>query len=213
MKIVLKNIQPLYLNEAAVKNSQIWDCEYEWPKGSSIKINAPSGKGKTTFIHILYGLLKAYTGQVILDNLELKSITPNQMADLRNQSLSLVFQNHRLFPNLTGMENINVNTDLTRRLSDDRIALYAEKLKVKEVLNQRCALLSQGEMQRVAILRALAQPFDWLLLDEPFSHLDPKAAQAAASLIMEACQDQGSGFVLTCLGDKPYLEAGSEYYL
>ena len=75
----------------------------------------------------------------------------------------------------------------------------AETLGLTAALDRPCAELSLGEQQRVAIIRALTQPCDWLLLDEPFSHLDATTAAAAAALICRVCDKYAGGLVITSL--------------
>ena len=73
---------------------------------------------------------------------------------------------------------------------------------IDHLLQQSCATLSYGQRQRVAIIRALCQPFDFLLLDEPFSHLDEANTEAAFQLIEQVCAEQKAGFILVSLGEK-----------
>ena len=75
------------------------------------------------------------------------------------------------------------------------------ELGIENKWGQKCGLLSMGQQQRVAIIRALAQPYEWLILDEPFSHLDEENTRLCLRLINERTTEQGAGFVLTSLGD------------
>jgi ABC-type phosphate/phosphonate transport system ATPase subunit len=77
-----------------------------------------------------------------------------------------------------------------------------EALEIDNKWEQKCGLLSMGQQQRVAIIRALCQPFEWLILDEPFSHLDIENTQRSLKLIDERCNHLKAGFVLTSLGDR-----------
>ena len=78
---------------------------------------------------------------------------------------------------------------------------------------QKCGLLSMGQQQRVAILRALSQPFDWLIMDEPFSHLDKANATICLQMIHDRCIELGAGFVLTSLGETHDYEYSRELKL
>ncbi len=77
----------------------------------------------------------------------------------------------------------------------------AEKLGIASILHQRAGLCSYGEQQRIAIIRALVQPFSWLMMDEPFSHLDIANTKKAAALIAEECRKRNAGFLLTDLDE------------
>ena len=123
-------------------------------------------------------------------------------SQLRQQSLSVVFQDLRLFPQLTVLENIELKAKLTNAVSRDEIKVMTEKLGIAEKLNVQCKILSLGQQQRVAIIRALVQPFKFLLMDEPFSHLDQKNIELASELIDEACRKNSAGIILTSLGEK-----------
>ena len=86
------------------------------------------------------------------------------------------------------------------------IDVFAERLGVTHILNQRAGLCSYGEQQRLAIIRALIQPFDWLIMDEPFSHLDQENISKAAALIAEECSKRKAGFLLTDLDADNHFE-------
>jgi len=79
-------------------------------------------------------------------------------------------------------------------------------LGVASILNQSCGTMSYGQRQRIAIIRALCQPFDYLLLDEPFSHLDEANVKAACALIRAVCAEQNAGYILVSLGENYFME-------
>jgi putative ABC transport system ATP-binding protein len=85
------------------------------------------------------------------------------------------------------------------------IDAMAERLGITAVLQQRAGLCSYGEQQRIAIIRSLVQPFDWLIMDEPFSHLDHENISKAAELISEECTKRGAGFLLTDLEEDDHF--------
>ncbi len=106
------------------------------------------------------------------------------------------FQDLRLFQHLTAKENIELNRVLQKPYYESAmIDTMAERLGIKHILNQKAGVCSYGEQQRIAIIRALVQPFTWLIMDEPFSHLDIANTQKAAALIAEECTKRNAGFV------------------
>lgn len=202
MQYQLKNILPNPLQEQKrTHTSNIWETACRLEKGKKYLVTAPSGKGKSTFLHILYGLRKDYTGTVELDAKELSTLSIPNWADLRKDNLAIVFQDLRLFPKLSAMDNILIKAKLHTIKTKEDIHAMAKQLGIDHLLNQSCETLSYGQRQRVAIIRALCQPFDFLFLDEPFSHLDEGNTEAAFQLIESVCAEQESGYVLVSLGE------------
>jgi ABC-type lipoprotein export system ATPase subunit len=203
MPFSLLDTLPIPLQEQSIKGvSDIWKTNCLLEKGKNYLVTAPSGKGKSTFLHMLYGVRKDYIGQVKLDNQDINSFSLDDWSDLRKNQLSIVFQDLRLFPKLSALDNILIKATLTRIKEKTDIEAMAQRLGIANLLQQTCETLSYGQRQRVAIIRALCQPFDFLFLDEPFSHLDEANTRAAFQLIQEVCKEQKAGFVLVSLGEE-----------
>ena len=111
----------------------------------------------------------------------------------------------RLFPELTVMENIGIKNRLTSYKSEKEIIEFLERLEIAHKADVPAGRLSVGQQQRVAIIRALCQPFDFLLIDEPVSHLDSRNNQTVASLIDEEAKKTGAGIIATSVGNKIQL--------
>ncbi len=207
MQIELQKIIPVPLKDKfAQRGSDVWNKELRFLEREWIKLKAPSGTGKTTLVHIIYKLRSDYEGNVLWDNNNLRSIASNELAKMRQQYISIVFQDLRLFPNLTAKENIELNRVLQKPIYESRaIEVMAARLNISHILQQRAALCSYGEQQRIAIIRALVQPFEWLIMDEPFSHLDEENIKRASGLIAEECDKRNAGFVITDLEDDTHF--------
>lgn len=203
MEIQLHQLVPVPLKEKfSQRASGIWNTNITFRKGEWIKIVAPSGTGKTTLLNILYKVRHDYEGSVKWNDLDLKNISGDDLAKLRQQKVSVIFQDLRLFENLTARENIELNRVLQKPFYDaPMIDEMAGLLGITHILNQRAGVCSYGEQQRIAIIRALVQPFEWLIMDEPFSHLDKANTQKAAHLIAAECKKRNAGFVLTDLDE------------
>src|ERR1043165_5913962 len=168
MELTLKQLLPIPLKDRlGIRASSIWQQEVRWGDGEHLFVQAPSGTGKTTLIHILYGLRKDYEGKVQWDSSILSSTGAEQLAALRTKNISVIFQDMRLFPELTAWENLEVKRRLTNTVTEEQVADWFTRLGLKDKKNSLAATLSYGEQQRVSIIRALMQPFDWLLMDEP----------------------------------------------
>ena len=184
MQLSLKQIIPVPLRDKVnAYNSGVWKQSLNFFKGERIFLQAPSGTGKTTLIHILYGLRTDYEGMVYWDTYKLPGSGPEDISTLRAMYISVIFQDLRLFPELTTWENLEIKRRLTDTASEEKVESWLARLGIKDKRDSLAATLSYGEQQRVAIIRALLQPFEWLLMDEPFSHLDHANIEKAAELI------------------------------
>lgn len=214
LNISIKSLTPEPLVDYFKNNtyrSDIWQQEFELLPKKKYLVSAQSGKGKSTFTHILYGLRKDYLGEVyigdsILGNKEnnlqnIKSFSQEIYGTLRQTKMSIVFQDLRLFPNLTALENILLKNELTNTFTLSQIQDLAQKMNITHTLNRKTETLSYGERQRTAIIRALAQPFELLLLDEPFSHLDRANIEIVQNIILDFVQKNNATMMITTLGE------------
>ncbi len=206
MQLSLQGIIPVPLAEKVnAYQSGMWKNNRTFNKGEYVFIQAPSGTGKTTLIHILYGLRKDYTGDAKWNNISLANTDNETLAGLRTNSVSVIFQDLRLFPELTAWENVDLKRRLTNTVSEQQANEWLTRLGLNEKKNSMGATLSYGEQQRVAIVRALVQPFEWLLMDEPFSHLDHANTQKAINLIGEVVKQHGAGMILADLDENNFF--------
>lgn len=198
MRIRLEHVTPTPLRGAAA-DSEIWNQDVQFEPGSRWLIQAPSGKGKTTLLSLLYGLRADYEGRVLLDGADVRAFRPEDWSRVRQRQMACVFQDFQLFDELTAWQNVRLKNELASSRAGSDIQAMFEALGLADKLQQPLATLSRGQKQRIAIIRALCQPFAWLLLDEPFSHLDPATARRAAQLIQAECQRQQAGLLLAGL--------------
>ncbi len=213
MEIVLNHIIPTPLSSIEHRSESIWGNFIELKKGKHILLNASSGKGKSTFTNTLIGLRKDYEGTITFDGQDIKNYTPDNWTTIRQSKISVIYQDLQLFEDLTVAENLLLKNNLTNLFSEKEILEMLEKLGIENKWNQKCGLLSMGQQQRVAIVRSLLQPFEWLIMDEPFSHLDNDNAMLGLDLIDKRCKDLNSGFVLTSLGSSYNYEYDQELKL
>jgi len=206
MQLSLQGVIPVPLREkVSIGKSGMWNNNVMLNKGAYIFIQAPSGTGKTTLIHTLYGLRKDYEGTVKWDNYVLKNTDIEALAALRANSISVIFQDMRLFPELTALENIEIKRKLTNTVTEGQAVEWLDRLGLKDKKNSLAETLSYGEQQRVAIVRALLQPFEWLLMDEPFSHLDNANTAKAIALISEVVKQHNAGMILADLDENNFF--------
>ena len=118
-----------------------------------------------------------------------------------------MFQELRLFPELTAWENVQIKNRLTAHKSDKVIREWFQRLGIADKCDTKLALMSFGQQQRVAFMRALCQPFDFILADEPVSHLDMANSAIMGELLLDEAKQQGAGIIVTSIGhhmDLPY---------
>ncbi len=207
MNIQLNRVIPTPLRDKlSLRSSDIWNQELNFAAGEWIKIKAPSGTGKTTLIHSIYGLRNDYAGEIMWDSKSVQQLDAELLAVYRQLKISVIFQDLRLFPGLSAWENIELKRLLQAPFhNSDHILHMAEELGVTHILQQKAGICSYGEQQRIAIIRALSQPFEWLIMDEPFSHLDERNAEKAVSLITAECKRRNAGLLITDLHDDQYF--------
>lgn len=186
--------------EQDTSGSEVWEAEsLLLNQGEIYVVEAPSGRGKTSLLSVIYGIRTDYQGTVLMDDRELLSFTTKEWSLIRKTKLSFIFQGLELFNDLTAMENIQLKNRITHFHSDERILEMAQLLGIDRFLKRKAGILSFGQQQRVAIIRALCQPFHFLLADECFSHMDLENSLTAFQLIREECESRGAGIILTSL--------------
>ena len=164
-------------------NSEIWNTDVCFEKGHLYLIEADSGKGKSTFCSYIVGYRHDYSGQVLFDTQDTKAFKVKQWVNIRKEHISHLFQELRLFPE-----------------SEKQIAEWFEALGIADKLNEKIGHMSFGQQQRVAMIRALVQPFDFIIVDEPISHLDDTNAEIMGHIMMNEAKAQGAGVIVTSIG-------------
>ncbi|MER3498068.1 MAG: ABC transporter [Chitinophagaceae bacterium] len=213
MKIEIRDLLPSFFPETRKSSSEIWGSQLVFEKGEYIKIVAPSGSGKTSFMHFLYGLRPDYDGSIYYNQENIRDYSAEDFAKKRSNSISLVLQDLRLFPEQTVFENIEIKRQLNPFHPKQKITEMCERLGIAERLHAKCKNCSYGEQQRVAIIRALMQPYDFLLLDEPFSHLDEKNSQLAMQLMDEESKARGAAIIFADLERIDYFPQTRLFHL
>jgi ABC-type lipoprotein export system ATPase subunit len=208
MTIRIEHIIPIPLKDKLLQRpSDIWNAACTFTGNDFVKIKAPSGTGKTTLIHYLYALRSDYTGTAYYEEHNIKQLDVEALSAIRQSKLSVIFQDLQLFQHLTALENIELKRTMQKPIYEAaKVQEMAAELGVAHILHQPAKICSYGEQQRIAIIRALMQPFELLLMDEPFSHLDQKNSTIAANLIAKECKARNAGFVLTDLDEDSYFD-------
>lgn len=179
-----------------VLNSSIWNKDVEISKEERILIHAISGSGKTSFIHYLLGLRNDYSGSILIDGKDINSIDIDSFTEIRRKGISTVFQDLQLFDDLTVKENISILPEFAKGYELEHAHEMLGAVDVIEKWEQKVGKLSFGQKQRVAIIRALMKPFQFLICDEPFSHLDKQNTIKCTTLIEKRLKEEQAGLIL-----------------
>jgi putative ABC transport system ATP-binding protein len=198
--IRFENVLPAFLESLDIPESDVWKKNFVLTESQHYLIRAHSGKGKSTLLGMLFGARNQYSGQVFIEQKELRQIDLMEWSAIRMDKISMLFQELRLFDLLTVRENLKLKMDLTKKYEMHQAMQWLDALGMAGFIDRPCKTLSFGQQQRVAIVRSLLQPFHWLLMDEPFSHLDEYNIQIALELIKIRCAENRAGLLITSLG-------------
>ena len=188
------------MSESEVAGSDIYlQPSVLFERGHKYMVCARSGHGKTSLLNFIYGSNLNYDGEILYHS-HLSPFTSHLSPfPLRLRHLSYLFQDLCLFPELTAMENVLIKNNLTHHKSNAEILTMLDSVLPSDKKHQPLRTLSLGQRQRVAAVRALCQPFQFLLMDEPFSHLDRETSQAVAAMVLREVEAQNAGIILTAL--------------
>ena len=203
MLIELNQVIPEPIPKEMIERSEVWGTQLQIEPKSFTLISAHSGKGKSTLLHLLYGLRKDFSGEVIMDGENIQKQTSSGWTSLRSTQIALLFQELKLFPKLCARENIELIPQINHNVPSG--LEMAKQLAMEGFLTKPVETLSFGQRQRIALIRTLRKPFKLLLLDEPFSHLDQENIDLASSLINEIARANQATVLLTSLGETPPL--------
>lgn len=165
--------------------------------GSTILITGDSGKGKTTYLHILAGLLKPKAGEILIDKVNMVTLSESKSDKFRGKNIGLVLQKSHFVASLTVLENLEMASWLaTGKKNATRAKELLEKLDIANQANKLPNQLSIGQQQRVSIARALMNGPKVLLADEPTSSLDDKNAEKVIQLLTDLSKEYKAALVI-----------------
>jgi ABC-type lipoprotein export system ATPase subunit len=178
------------------------NVSFTFTEGQFITIMGPSGCGKSTLLYILGGLDKATSGELVVDGVDVRRLSPRQEHLFRRQKLGFVFQSFHLIPNLSALENVILPMQLAGHQSHRAMAEKAKGLLIQVGINEdrhnhKPGKLSGGQKQRVAIARALANDPKIILADEPTGNLDSKNGKLIIQLLKTLSEQGRTVLVVT----------------
>ena len=197
---LVRMLPRVFVNEN-IPASDVWKQQLSFRRGEQYQIEAASGGGKSSLCAYIYGARTDFEGELLFDGTPASSFTIAQWQEMRRRNIAYLPQELDLFPELSAWENIQLKNRLTGHASDQQITSWMEELGIAFRRDYPAGRMSIGQQQRVAIIRAVCQPFDFILLDEPVSHLDEENNRIAAGIITREAARQGAAIISTSVGN------------
>jgi putative ABC transport system ATP-binding protein len=188
----------------------------EIAQGSFAAIMGPSGSGKSTLLHLIGGLDRPTSGDLLVDGRLIGQMADDQVTLFRRNKIGFIFQFFNLLPTLTALENVALPFVLDGRAkveADERAAILLAKIGLDKRKDHLPEELSGGEIQRVAVARALAFSPPILLADEPTGNLDSKNGEAILALLKQINQDDGCTVVMVTHSEEAASYADRKFHL
>ena len=181
-------IQVQHVNKSFGSLKVLKEITMEVQTSQVVTIVGPSGAGKSTLLHLIGTLDRPDTGEIIIDDVKIHTLSDDQLSDFRSAHIGFVFQFHHLLPEFTAVENVMLPMLIAgkaRHEAQQRAQELLSFLKLDDRVGHKPSELSGGEQQRVAVARALANNPDLILADEPSGNLDTENAQKLHQLFFE----------------------------
>jgi len=195
--IQLTNVSKIYGAEKPVH--ALRGLSFSAAKGERVAIMGPSGSGKSSLLNLICGLDDPTSGSVIVDDLDLATLSDDARTRMRRERIGMIFQTFNLLPTLTAVENVSLALRLQgqrRRDAEPRALALLDRVGLKDRASHRPDSLSGGERQRVAIARALIFHPAVLLGDEPTGNLDSATGEGILQLLEELHREYNSTLLM-----------------
>lgn len=180
--------------------SDIWKQDVTFEKEKLYLVEANSGTGKSSLCSFIYGYRNDYLGNILFDGEDSHSYNIAKWTEVRQRHIALLWQELRLFPELTAMENVQIKNKLTGFQKKQTVVEWFGRLGIEDKQDVLIGKMSYGQQQRVALIRTLCQPFDFVFVDEPISHLDETNSTIVGQILTEEAHRQGAGIIATSIG-------------
>ncbi|MFI7642925.1 ABC transporter ATP-binding protein [Nonomuraea sp. NPDC049400] len=175
------------------------DISIQISQGEIVAITGPSGSGKSTLLHCLAGIIRPETGEIRFEGQRIDTASETDLTNLRRHTFGLVFQFGGLVPELTAVENVALPLLFNRRARQESLRAaqtWLERLGVPDVADQRPGELSGGQLQQVAVARALVTGPRVVFADEPTGALDSLGGERVMKELLAAARMEGTALVI-----------------
>lgn len=169
-------------------------------------MESASGGGKSSLAAFIMGARRDYEGRLLFDGRDASSLSIADWQEVRRAHIAYLPQELALFPEISAIDNIRLKMEICGEVDMQRVDGWMRRLGIEARRDYPAGKLSIGQQQRVAFIRSLCQPFDFILLDEPVSHLDEVNNRLAASIVEEEAVRQGAGIITFSVGNPLLIE-------
>ena len=200
-EITLDALLPRVFAREEMSSSKVWRKKVVLRRGGRYLVESASGGGKSSLAAFIMGSRNDYEGKLMFNGHDAKSLSISDWQDIRRSHIAYLPQELALFPELSAIDNIRMKAEISGYQDMSRIEMWLDRLGMTDRRDYLAGRLSIGQQQRVALIRSLCQPFDFILLDEPVSHLDASNNRIAAAIVEEEAERQGAGIITFSVGN------------
>ncbi|MDE6648343.1 MAG: ATP-binding cassette domain-containing protein [Muribaculaceae bacterium] len=212
-EITLDSLLPRVFAREEMPYSQVWRKKVVFRRGGRYLVEAASGGGKSSLAAFIMGSRRDYEGSLEFDGRDASALSIAEWQDIRRSHIAYLPQELSLFPEISAIDNIRLKAELSGGADMHRIDAWLDRLGLSDRREYPAGRLSIGQQQRVALIRCLCQPFDFVLLDEPVSHLDEANNRIAARIVEEEAERQGAGIITFSVGNPLLIENPEKFNL
>ena len=204
-ELELKKVFKDYKLENKTKFTALTEINLSFDKGELVSIIGESGSGKSTLMNLIGGLDSDYSGQIVIDGIDLKTFKDKQLDDYRKKKIGFVFQSFNLIPHLSVIDNVTIALTLSNvkeSVKNQKAIELLTKLGLKDHIKKKPTQLSGGQKQRVAIARALINNPDIILADEPTGALDSETTSQILDILKDIADNDNKLVIMVTHSEK-----------
>lgn len=205
-EITLEGLLPRVFVREELPSSEVWRRKVSFRRGGRYLVESASGGGKSSLAAFIMGARRDYEGRLLFDGRDASSLSIADWQEVRRAHIAYLPQELALFPEISAIDNIRLKMEICGEVDMQRVDGWMRRLGIEARRDYPAGKLSIGQQQRVAFIRSLCQPFDFILLDEPVSHLDEVNNRLAASIVEEEAVRQGAGIITFSVGNPLLIE-------
>lgn len=200
-EITLDSLLPRVFVQEEMPYSEVWRRKLTFRRGRRYLVESASGGGKSSLAAFIMGARRDYEGRLLFDGRDVKDLDISDWQEIRRTHIAYLPQELALFPELSAIDNIVLKGEICGNVDMKRVEAWMDRLGITLRRDYPAGKLSIGQQQRVALIRSLCQPFDFILLDEPVSHLDESNNRIAARIVEEEAGRQGASIITFSVGN------------